>query len=43
MLLVATVEDLVPQADEPGTARWLSTTSFVTGFVFFALLSSYFD
>jgi ZIP family zinc transporter len=42
MLLVTTVEDLVPQADEPGTARWLSTTSFVAGFSFFAVLSTYF-
>ncbi|HEX5659273.1 MAG TPA: hypothetical protein VFX59_18895 [Polyangiales bacterium] len=43
VLLVATVEDLVPQADEPGTARWLSTTSFVLGFAFFTLLAGYVD
>jgi zinc transporter, ZIP family len=39
VLLVSTIEDLVPQADEPGTARWLSTTSFVLGFSFFTLLT----
>lgn len=43
VLLVSTIEDLVPQADEPGTARWLSTTSFVAGFAFFALLSAYLE
>lgn len=43
VLLVSTVEDIVPQADEPGTARWLSTTSFVVGFSFFALLSAYLE
>jgi ZIP family zinc transporter len=43
VLLVSTVEDLVPQADEPGTARWISTSCFVLGFAFFALLSSYLD
>lgn len=41
ILLLATVEDLVPQADEPGAARWVSTISFTAGFAFFALLSSY--
>lgn len=41
VLLVATIEDLVPQADKPGTKRWISTTSFVAGFAFFALLSTY--
>jgi ZIP family zinc transporter len=43
VLLVSTVEDLVPQADEPGTERWLSTTSFVGGFALFALLSAYLE
>lgn len=43
VLLVTTVEDLVPQADKPGTARWISTASFVAGFAFFALLSAYFE
>lgn len=41
ILLLATVEDLVPQADELGAARWISTISFTAGFAFFALLSSY--
>lgn len=41
VLLVAVVEDLVPQADRPGTARWISTSAFVLGFVFIALLTSY--
>lgn len=43
VLLVTTVEDLVPEADAPGTARWLSTASFVIGFCSFALLSGYVD
>lgn len=41
MLLITTVEDLVPQADKPGAARNISTASFVAGFAFFVLLSSY--
>ena len=41
VLLVTTVEELVPQADRPGTLRWISTTAFVLGFVFIALLSAY--
>ena len=41
VLLVTTVEDLVPQADKPGTTRWISTASFVAGFAFFALLAAY--
>lgn len=43
VLIVTTVEDLVPQADKPGTTRWISTAAFVAGFAFFALLSAYFD
>ena len=43
VLLITTIEDLVPQADRPGTARWISTSSFVAGFAFFALLSASFD
>lgn len=42
VLLVTTVEELVPQADRPGTRRWLSTLAFVLGFIFIALLASYF-
>ena len=41
ILLVTTVEELVPQADRPGTKRWISTTAFVLGFVFLTLLSGY--
>lgn len=43
VLIVTTVEDLVPQADKPGTTRWISTAAFVAGFAFFTFLSSYFD
>lgn len=39
VLLLATVEDVVPQADEPGTRRWVTTVAFAAGFGFFALLS----
>lgn len=41
VLLVTTIEELVPEADRPGTRRWISTSAFVLGFVFLALLSSY--
>jgi len=40
VLLLATVEDMVPEADAPGTARWISTMSFTAGFVFFLMLST---
>lgn len=40
VLLLATVEDMVPQADEPGVARWISTLSFAGGFIFFVILST---
>ena len=40
ILLLATVEDMVPEADAPGTARWISTLSFTAGFVFFVVLST---
>lgn len=43
ILLVTTVEDLVPEADKPGTRRAISTSAFVGGFGFFALLASYFE
>ena len=42
LLLLATIEDLVPQADEPETRRWITTASFAAGFVFFMMLSLYF-
>lgn len=41
LLLLATVEDLVPQADEPSTRRWITTAAFAAGFSFFALISLY--
>ncbi len=41
VLLLATVEDVVPQADKPGAERWVSTASFAVGFACFALLASY--
>jgi len=40
VLLLAIVEDMLPQADEPGVARWISTLSFAGGFAFFAALSA---
>jgi ZIP family zinc transporter len=43
VLLLATVEDMLPQADEPGVARWISTPSFAGGFALFAALSAYVD
>jgi ZIP family zinc transporter len=43
ILLLATVEDMVPEADAPGTARWISTLSFTGGFVFFVVLSTAMD
>ena len=42
VLLVTTIEELVPEADRPGTRRWVSTLGFVLGFVFIALLASHF-
>jgi ZIP family zinc transporter len=41
VLLLATVEDTLPQADEPEPQRWISTVSFAGGFALFGLLSSY--
>lgn len=43
LLLVATVEDLVPEADEPRTRRWITTAAFTVGFAFFALVALYLD
>lgn len=39
LLLLATIEDLVPQADEPETPRWITTSAFAAGFCFFALVA----
>lgn len=43
LLLLATIEDLVPEADEPETPRWITTASFAAGFCFFALIALYVD
>jgi zinc transporter, ZIP family len=43
ILLITTIEDLVPEADKPGTSRPVSTACFVGGFGFFALLAAYFE
>jgi zinc transporter, ZIP family len=40
VLLLATVEDTLSQADEPQPARWISTASFAGGFAVFILLSA---
>ena len=41
ILLLATVEDTLPQADEPMPPRLLSTVAFAGAFSFFALLASF--
>jgi zinc transporter, ZIP family len=41
VLLLATVEDTLPQADKPHPERWISTAAFAGGFGMFAHLSSY--
>lgn len=40
ILLLATIEDIVPEGDEPEPPRWISTASFAGGFATFGLLSS---
>ena len=40
ILLLATVEDVIPQGDEPDPPRRISTAAFALGFVGLALLSS---
>lgn len=39
VLLLTTIEDLVPEADEPPAPRWATSAAFTTGFVFFAILA----
>ena len=39
ILLLATIEDIVPEGDEPEPPRWISTASFAGGFATFAMLS----
>ncbi|RIV84622.1 ZIP family metal transporter [Aurantiacibacter zhengii] len=41
LLLTATIEDLIPEADAPGTSRKLSSPAFAGGFVLLLLMSSY--
>lgn len=41
ILLLATVEDVLPQGDKPQPARWISTAAFAAGFSVMALLSAY--
>jgi ZIP family zinc transporter len=41
VLLLATVEDMLPQADEPGTPRWISTLAFTGGFAVFVAPAEY--
>ena len=40
ILLLATVEDVIPQGDEPAPPRRISTTAFALGFVGLLILSS---
>lgn len=40
ILLLATIEDVVPQGDEPNPPRWISSLAFAAGFALLALLSS---
>lgn len=39
LILLATVEDLIPEADAPRPSRWLSSLAFTVGFIGFALAS----
>jgi zinc transporter, ZIP family len=41
ILLVTTVEDVVPEADAPEPPRWISTMAFAGGFAMLGLLSAY--
>lgn len=43
ILLLATVEDVLPQGDAPQPARWISTSAFAIGFAGLATLSSIVD
>jgi ZIP family zinc transporter len=40
VLLLATVEDVLPQGDKPEPQRWISTSAFALGFAGFALLAA---
>lgn len=41
VLLVTTVEDIVPEGDAPRPARWASTTAFAGGFALLGLATAY--
>jgi zinc transporter ZupT len=41
LLLTATVEDIVPEADERGAPRRISSPSFAAGFALLLLMSAY--
>lgn len=41
VLLLATVEDVLPEGDAPRPPRWISTAAFAGGFAAMALLSAY--
>ncbi len=43
VLLLATVEDVLPQGDKPEPHRWISTSAFSLGFAGFALLAALID
>lgn len=41
LLLLATIEDMIPEADAPRPSRWISTLAFSLGFAGLALASHY--
>lgn len=41
LLLLATVEDMIPEGDAPKPPRWLSTTAFTLGFIALSLSAEY--
>lgn len=43
LLITATIEDLVPEADQTGAPRKISSPSFAAGFVLLLLMSAYFN
>lgn len=40
LLLLTTIEDMIPEGDAPRPSRWLSTAAFSLGFAGFAILSA---
>ena len=41
LLLTATIEEIVPEADEPGAPRRISSPAFAGGFVLLILMATY--